>query len=250
MHTMKVLLSQQGWIQSYNAVQPSECSSNDPIAAFLQQNLRGDNQSKKAIELGCYPGRYLLELGRLGFSVSGIDVEPKAKLLLPGWLKRNNVAVDDIYEGDCTNMFTEQKFDLVCSFGLIEHFTPIEPILDIHLRLVSDGGILVITVPNFAGTLQRLFHTACDRQNLSEHNLAAMSPQRWFSSRQALEVLFCGPIGRWDFWVGAGRRSILERCLAWSVCRTRPMVSRILSRPRYAWSPYCGAIVRKRLLSE
>ena len=67
------------------------------------------------------------------------------------------------------------SFDVVTSFGVIEHFDNVRPVVHRHLDLVKPGGAALIGVPNYGGvygSLQRW----CDAPNLALHNLEIMKP--------------------------------------------------------------------------
>lgn len=67
----------------------------------------------------------------------------------------------------------EEKFDFVCSFGLIEHFNDTELILNKHIELCEDGGCVLLTFPNFRG-INGFFQRIFDKENLEIHNLKMM----------------------------------------------------------------------------
>lgn len=68
----------------------------------------------------------------------------------------------------------EAQYDLVCSHGLIEHFENFSEIVRIHFKFVKSGGIVFITLPNYAVfPLKNLLSKfACD--TLKTHNLRCM----------------------------------------------------------------------------
>jgi len=47
-----------------------------------------------------------------------------------------------------------RKFDVVVSFGFIEHLTDLGDILDKRAELVASGGYLVVEVPDCIGAVQ------------------------------------------------------------------------------------------------
>jgi len=50
------------------------------------------------------------------------------------------------------------KFDIVASFGFIEHFTNWVEILESHISLLNNNGYLIVEVPNFIGPFQHWLH--------------------------------------------------------------------------------------------
>jgi len=82
-----------------------------------------------------------------------------------------------LFEEDIFNNSICRQFDMVCSFGLIEHFRGalLEKLVRIHDDFVKPGGHLVIAVPNFTG-FQYFWHYMVDRPDLDNHNIDIMNP--------------------------------------------------------------------------
>lgn len=67
-----------------------------------------------------------------------------------------------------------KKYDVVISSGFVEHFENWRDILKRHYNLLSENGLLLVTMPNFLGIngyCQKLF----DENNFKKHNLKAMN---------------------------------------------------------------------------
>ena len=81
----------------------------------------------------------------------------------------------NIIESDLFNYTPEEKYDMVLSFGLIEHFSDTASIIKTHLQFLKPGGTLFITLPNFTGVngwVQRNF----DKENYDKHYIDCMNP--------------------------------------------------------------------------
>lgn len=129
----------------------------------------------KAIELGGYPGSFSIYLTKycganatlLDFIVDRQIVE---SLLKTNTLQPNAVT---LIEADVFSYKPEIAYDLVCSFGFIEHFTDLEEVVANHLKFLRPDGLLLMTLPNFRGVnglLKKIF----DPEILALHNLATM----------------------------------------------------------------------------
>jgi 2-polyprenyl-6-hydroxyphenyl methylase/3-demethylubiquinone-9 3-methyltransferase len=81
--------------------------------------------------------------------VAGVDSSPAGCALARARLAEAGVA-GTIHQLDVTAAGSTGlgRFDLVCSFGVVEHFTDLGRILPSIARLVAPGGMLVTTVPN------------------------------------------------------------------------------------------------------
>ena len=143
----------------------------------LIQQIVKDRKIKSAIELGGFPGYYGIFLKKYhGIKVSLLDyfVHPK---ILNDVLILNDLTINDveIIETDLFTYQPQQKYDLVLSCGLIEHFKDTKDIIAKHVPFLNEEGILLITLPNFKGVngwVQKNF----DQYNFDKHYLECMNP--------------------------------------------------------------------------
>jgi len=140
--------------------------------------LIAEKKLKTAIELGGFPGyyaNYLKKYQRLETTLFDYFIHEGLinQLLALNGLKPGDI---NIIEADLFEYKTEKLYDLVLSFGLIEHFNNTKAIIETHLQFLKPGGVLFITLPNFKsvnGWVQRKF----DRENYDKHNINSMDPQ-------------------------------------------------------------------------
>ncbi|MFM6976628.1 MAG: class I SAM-dependent methyltransferase [Sphingobacteriaceae bacterium] len=131
---------------------------------------------QSAIELGGFPGYYSVFLKKhLGLDVTLFDYFIHQQLI-DELLAKNGLAPNDIQviEADLFTYPAKAEFDLVSSFGLIEHFADTKDIIERHLNFLKPGGTLFITLPNFRGVngwVQRTF----DPENYSKHHIQSMN---------------------------------------------------------------------------
>jgi SAM-dependent methyltransferase len=100
------------------------------------------------IELGCSPGRFLVAMKKnFGYRLTGIDIssldETRKTLLEYG--------IDDVQliEGDIFHYPVKKRYDIVCSFGLLEHFEDPATAFAQFDAFCKNGGYMVIGLPNF-----------------------------------------------------------------------------------------------------
>jgi len=233
------------WDKLYVDVPLGIAGERNPVRQWIEKWVAPGTGT--CLEIGCFPGRYLAVFGELGYRLSGIDLTTRVLDELPDWFSSRGYQLGEFYQEDFLEFIsrTESSFDIVCSFGFIEHFSDWNAILHMHAKLIKPGGLLVVSVPNFKGELQRYLHEAFDRENLARHNLAAMSPRQWAVNLIPLgyEVLFAGPFGRFDFWVDSPLVNSWQRVGCKAVMALIPFLNKLPESSIYA--PHCGLIARK-----
>jgi SAM-dependent methyltransferase len=151
------------------------------------------------LEVGGAPGQYLAYIHRrcscrcaiLDYSASGCALT-KANFRALG--------VDvTVHEADLLATELTDRFDLVYSLGLVEHFADYAAAVAAQARLVTAGGVLLVGMPNFRG-VNGWFARHIDRARFESHNLAAMDLTGWntFEEELGLQRLFRGYVGGFE----------------------------------------------------
>ncbi|RYZ94471.1 MAG: methyltransferase domain-containing protein, partial [Sphingobacteriaceae bacterium] len=159
----------------------------DYVFGDILGKLIAEKKIKTAIELGGFPGYYatfLKKYQKLDTTLFDYYIHPGIikQLLAANGLTENDIT---IIEADLFNYKPEKQYDLVTSFGLIEHFNDTKAIIETHLQFLKPGGTLFITLPNFTGVngwVQRSF----DMENYNKHNIKSMNLQLLADSCRAL----------------------------------------------------------------
>src|ERR1700761_2159352 len=149
----------------------------DYIFGDILAKLIAEKDAKTAIELGGFPGYYAIYLKKYqGMDTTLLDyfIHPKLvnELLEKNGLHEGNI---QIIEADLFTYEPPVQYDMVLSFGLIEHFSDTKSIIEKHLPYLKPGGTLFITLPNFKGVngwVQRKF----DLENYNKHYIESMNP--------------------------------------------------------------------------
>ncbi len=241
----QTLVEQDYWDAGYATLQPTMASADDPLRQWLEQRITRAVGDQHALEIGCYPGRYLAVLAALGYVVHGIDLTPAVARMKPAF-DAMGLRTGDFAHADFLLHEPERRYDLVCSFGFIEHFRDWRGMIARHAELVAPGGLLVLETPNFRGWFQQLLHRALDATNLRRHHLDAMRPNAWAAMLRSsgFEVMEHGWMGRFDFWGDSPPPNALQRALLRALRMITPWLKR--RRPGgAALSPYCVLIARK-----
>ena len=221
---------------------------NDQERKFIEKWIP-QGEGKTAFEIGCVPGRYLACLGEKKYHLNGIDIIPAGIDKTKNWLIKSGYSVGNLICGSFDEFPTMPEYDLVCSFGFIEHYEQYLSVISRHLGLVKPGGMVLITTPNYQGLVQRKLHYWLDHENLMRHNINSMHPALWSSYviEQGFEVHYANYFGYFTFWVEeADQRSALKKEIVQAIKRTLPITSRLFPTDSKAFAPYCGLVAIKR----
>lgn len=157
------------------------------------------------LELGCAPGQYTAALAEgTEWRVSGIDYSDDAELFIETLDLVGKAAT--LHKFDLFEDQIADSFDIVSSFGLVEHFrgSMLDRVFELHDAYTREGGYVVIEVPNFTG-IHYLWHYLFDRPDMDRHNLDAMQPAAldWFRQRD-YEIVFNDYVGILRLWGNSG----------------------------------------------
>ncbi|MDR1984196.1 MAG: class I SAM-dependent methyltransferase [Prevotellaceae bacterium] len=147
------------------------------------------NSDYNFIELGSSPGNNLVYFAKTfhynvtGLDYAGVDVTRN-------YLCKHNV-ISVLVDEDMFEWKSENKYDVVFSTGVVEHFDPIDTVFDIHKNACKQGGYIIICIPNIRYVnkwVADLFNPGLS----AEHNLKMMKPEilRGQFDNQ-YEILYC-----------------------------------------------------------
>ncbi|EKD83496.1 MAG: hypothetical protein ACD_39C00636G0008 [uncultured bacterium] len=147
------------------------------ILNFTRLIARYVKPGSKYIEIGCAPGKLLswvaakrkAEVTGLDYSEDGLK---SCKLLFEALKLPVKLYQEDLF----SNTLPTESFDVVVSFGVIEHFDDPRPAIEKHLELLKPGGTALICIPNYSGIFYQLQKFA-DPENLELHNLTIMNAE-------------------------------------------------------------------------
>lgn len=240
------LIEQKQWDSNYKGIELFRPRHNDQMRLFLQNNL--PKTSGSCFEIGCYPGTYLSVLGDLGYQLNGIDLTPNTDVLLIDWLKSHGYNIGKIEIKDFYKLDSDTKYDLVASFGFIEHFNDYEKVLKRHLDFIAKNGILVITTPNLNRPFLYALHKLFNPKTLKIHNINSMNPDIWKKTliENGFEVTYSGFFGYFNFWVENEKRNFLVKTILKVFIYFLPLISRIFPKNNRFFSPYIGLVARNK----
>ena len=171
---------------------------------FLTTHILGQYLPRggRIIELGCAPGRTLLDLcARFGMTPFGIDSSDVGYQATLDEFQRKGVDPRGIIHGDFADPAFRRRyresFDVVYSGGLIEHFTDPAAVVAYHVELLKPGGRLVVSVPNLRAALYYPVASLTQPEVLAAHNLDVMRLPafRAVFANEPLRTDFCDYLG-------------------------------------------------------
>ena len=240
--------SQEYWNREYRSFNLHIAKKKDSVRRWIESHVApAGSANRTCLEIGCHPGRFMAVFGELGYELFGIDFAADLATL-PAWLKRCGYRVGRFWTQDFASFAPERKFDLVASFGFIEHFTNWEDILAKHAALVDDKGCLVIEAPNFTGAFQHWLHSNFDQLNYARHHPPAMDVERWAKilERCGFEITYCGYFGEFRFWTEPQPRTLKQRSILAAMRMLQPALRLALPPDRKAYAPFCGVIATRK----
>jgi SAM-dependent methyltransferase len=144
---------------------------------FIKRAVEKLPPNGTCIELGGFPGKFSI------FFKKYCELNPTLldfhfeETILKDLIEFNGLQYEDIkrIQADIFTHVPVELYDMVCSFGLIEHFTDLKEVMNMHVKYMKPGAVLLISLPNFRG-INGLLQKYFDPANLAIHNLEIMSP--------------------------------------------------------------------------
>jgi 2-polyprenyl-3-methyl-5-hydroxy-6-metoxy-1,4-benzoquinol methylase len=173
--------------------------------------------NKRILEIGCAKGKYLIYFAKeFGYEVYGTDYSEKGAVLAQENLKKAGVAGTTLCQDIFQTTFQDNYFDIVYSMGLIEHFKNPADVIDAHIKLLKNGGTLIITIPNLRSSLAFTANKIMGKEKeLSDaHNLEIMDKNALHQLLQGrgvniLKLDYFGPIDFSGAFSGIGSKPVL-----------------------------------------
>ncbi|MCK4589172.1 MAG: class I SAM-dependent methyltransferase [Nanoarchaeota archaeon] len=198
---MTKLTSREYWESCWDKKQkvkrfPKKIITFDLISKFLPKNSK-----LKCIEIGCVPGRFMIAFNKLfGYQVTGIDYCDLKQTEIN--LKDAGVENVQLIKEDFNIFSPKQRYDVVSSFGFIEHFDDPAQQIEKMVKILNPGGYLVMDLPNLRYG-QYLLHKLLDRPDVFEaHNLKIMDLKKieQIMKKYNLKTLFLGYYKPFQYW--------------------------------------------------
>ncbi len=179
------------------AVDPDDLSLNNYVNRqfhqLFERVLPADRSGLRLLEVGCARSRWLAYFAAHGFEVSGLDYSASG-CEQARWLLDRAGLKGEIVEGD---MFAPPEhlvggFDVVVSFGLVEHFTDTAAAQAALARFLKPTGLMLTLIPNLArGSLLSLIQRFINRPVFDVHEPIDRRQLARAHERAGLRVAWC-----------------------------------------------------------
>jgi 2-polyprenyl-3-methyl-5-hydroxy-6-metoxy-1,4-benzoquinol methylase len=160
------LTKQHDWVKYYECRKVEKLDKSAHEKSFIDDYLTG--KTGKIFELGCGGSSILARSALLGWDVGGIDFNKEGLNLIENYLSQksydhSNLVCGDVFSYDCSRL--ENKYDLLVSFGFLEHFKTPQIIINRWKKILKNDGMVISMIPN-------LF-------NINKYFLKKYPPELW-----------------------------------------------------------------------
>lgn len=158
---------------------------------------------RRVLDIGCGQGHLARLLNERGYEVVGVDQNTGALGVAAQWCRQT-------IHGDIDTTLERldgQKFAYVLLADVLEHLRDPEEMLSRLMALLTDDGVLIVSVPNVAHLYVRLM-LLFGRWNYSDRGILDRTHLRFFTRKSLRELLAKS---------GVSLRNISATTLPWSI---------------------------------
>lgn len=196
-----------------------------------------DREKIKICEIGCGDGKLLKKIAdNFNYEPFGIEYSPEAVKKA----KKTDVKIieGNVFSKNLLNKYKEY-FDVIYSYGFIEHIIPPEKAVEAHLHLLKKGGYFFIQIPRLKG-FNYLKTKIFAPELLPRHNFKIMEQEILGSlcRKENVKELFCKNYGTFKL-----RIPMAEKNIRWYILKT-------ICGMEYFLNPICRLIFKDKGLER
>ncbi len=141
------------------------------FARYFSELLRGRYPAgSRLLEIGCARSRWLPYFAsEFGYEVVGLDYSERgaeqAEQVLAAARVHGTIRVGDLFDPQADLL---ESFDIVVSFGVVEHFRDYEGCIRHMARFLAPGGMMITEIPNMGGLVGKITRVL-DRRVYDKH---------------------------------------------------------------------------------
>ena len=211
------------------------------------------------IEIGAGDSNILIDIAKrydLKNEICGLDYLQEACLKLKKKSEKHSISINTI----CTDLFSPPpkmlgKFDIVLSFGVVEHFTDLKSVMKAISRYASKNGIIFTLIPNNKDGIYGWMMKRLNKKVYDAHVLYSKEDLRKAHESTNLEVLHCDYLVSSNFgilsWCFANKKHGITYWLYKQFTRISKVIWLLETnfgymKPYPLFSPYIVCIARKK----
>lgn len=141
----------------------------------------------RMLELGCGRASLTLSLCPEIGDLVGVDISDVAVAQATQWAKDHGIKNARFLVGDCTKLTLDERFDVVWSQGLIEHFEDSTAVAREHYRMLAPGGAALLSVP-YTYSYHNFWYAVTRPKFLRRFWPWTGTEQRFFTKKELLEL--------------------------------------------------------------
>lgn len=160
---------------------------------LMMEHLSSHIDHGRVLDVGFGSGTLILNLARLGFDVTGVDISEKFLKYVMAKLEKQEIRGKiTVQKGSITDLqFSNQLFDSVVCGEVLEHIMDDRKALREIYRVTKPGGILIVTVPANQQLWSFVDEWAGHYRRYSKSVLTHLLEEAGFD---VCEVTYCGSI--------------------------------------------------------
>lgn len=147
---------------------------------YLPSNIY---KTGSCIEIGAFPGNNLIFAAKqFGLKPVALDFVDDRGYVAAN-MQFNGINDFEIINADFAKWATSNSYDVVLSHGFIEHFSNYSEIIEKHISLLKEGGLMFLSVPSFTTPFQMIarkifYKKAFLEKVLASHNTEIMNKKK------------------------------------------------------------------------
>jgi SAM-dependent methyltransferase len=160
-----------------------------------------DRKYETILELGVYPGQILAFLAQaLGLRAAGLEYVASQAAAVRAAFPEIEVIEGDLFSEDW--LLGNRKWDVVCSFGLVEHWDDPRAPIARQIRLVAPGGSCIIAIPNHSGPYGWLMKVLDPAMHSRHSRISGSQLEAAFRevAGDSWKIRFCNTLEGSGFW--------------------------------------------------
>lgn len=136
------------------------------------------SQSASVLEIGCAPGSMLARMAQLRpqHHYHGLDYSERGLEEARVLLQRAGISAA-LHLGDYHTFIPDEPYDLVVSFGVLEHAGDPVAAIARHMGMARPGGCVAISLPNYSHPFVQRMARRIDPDVFKTHNVSVMDPE-------------------------------------------------------------------------